>query len=231
MIAAQAAELRERYARLDKVSKVTIRVSQIIETRDHLEKLAGPVAELSATMALIANRIRPEDRAGIEQRIVQLHWMISESQRSFEAERRQVVALTNAHRSATAILADLERAWAAYRDAAILRYRELYVLVARIPYLAAQAESLNGALASASKKAAAAPKSAAAIRAFDEALAAVDAAARAFDTLPESVRDFLRRVISNSATLANLNRDVIDWLREHDSLGLFSVQFGTGDSR
>jgi hypothetical protein len=107
----------------------------------------------------------------------------------------------------------------------------LYVLVARIPYLAAQAESLNGALASASKKAAAAPKSAAAIRAFDEALAAVDAAARAFDTLPESVRDFLRRVISNSATLANLNRDVIDWLREHDSLGLFSVQFGTGDSR
>lgn len=228
MIVAAAARLRQQYDRLAESGEIKNRVSQIESTRERLVAIEPHIREPLKVFGLTHDRLPAEDRERVGERLRQLQWMIRQSREDFARDRRQVRRLEEAAASAGAIVNDLNLAW---RRAATLRsqpFRDLMVLVRQLPAVAAEAQALQRALKQLDPSIETAPRSPQDLSRYDERMREVEHQAQAFEALPLAVREFLRRVTEETATLADLSPDIVDWLQQQGHLQSLAVRFAGG---
>ena len=229
MIVAASAKLREQYRRREEAQRVRDRVAQIASTRKKLEELEPVLRESIEIFSRIQDRIPTEEQTRFCERFRQLEGIIRQSHTGFATERRQVTRLEEATAAARNIIDDLHRTWRQTSNSQVQPYRDLLVLVRQLPVVAPQAQALQSALRDLEPSTAVAPRTDADLARFKHRLAEIERKGQAFAGLPAEVRDFLQRVTERTATLGDLNPNVMEWLRAQGHLQSFLIRF-SGDS-
>ncbi|NWJ94148.1 MAG: hypothetical protein HXX20_00025 [Chloroflexi bacterium] len=213
---------------LENIAKLEVAKSQIKDleaTLDALRQLKTYVSQLIQFYQLIQDRISESDRSSLEIQFDQILQDISFSHKSFADQRRQVKAIEQAKDRAKKLEERLNESWKRYFKTQTNPHFELLDLVQSLPEVREQKVGLNQLRAQLMQFRDALPRNPIQRANFDETLQHL---ANRLDNLnfsPE-VKTFLSKVRSGTATLAELNNEVLEWCQQGERAKGFFIKFG-----
>lgn len=226
MITALSAEVRARLTLAKRLKDAQSEVKAIEATVGELEKLAPNARQLAAAVQVCRERLSEDVVTPVRAQAALLADEIATSRERFvSTNRRETLPLNGAGKKLDRLARDLGERWQLYAQAQLAPYLELLALVIYLPEVAASEAEINQLVWHIRDQVKEPPQSQAQLAQFDQRLADLGRRLESVASLPGEVRDFLMKVVSSRATLADLTPAVSTWLGEGTRADAFLITF------
>jgi hypothetical protein len=215
---------------LDEIQRLERILNEAGAVRATLELLGEiePVAVRStATFRLISDRLPVAQVGVLRSQFGVAKQLVKASHQDFSKERRQVQALNAVSVGLRSVTEGLQRDWQDYSQQQVQPQADLLRLVESLPELADQIEDLRGLHRQLASFVVRTPVCQEDLDNFDQTLARLQVRLARLEGLSDGVKKFLRRVLNDEATIADLSEEVLNWCRPPSRVTAFRIAFAT----
>jgi hypothetical protein len=226
MIVANATQYTTRCKVLADQKNQLERRQELKRIQTALNEVQQRISPIVASRNLVSDRLATEDRARIDQTLIEIRQRLRASQQRFVAISG-AVDLEPARAATDRLQRELDAGWKRYIDSTIDGYTGLLALVRGFPEFATQAKVLDD-LVGQIRKRDKAPSGETQLTNVDALLSQISDHARFIEEFPPDVRALLERVVDGTATLADVTDNALHWLRKGDHVQSLAVTFAGG---
>lgn len=225
MIVAKVEEARERIAYYHQLERSKEEATNLRDTLAALTEVRAQVLAQEEIYRLIEERLSQATVAGINVLIHEVARAIAASQADFNVTLRQVTALGRVRPRLQMLATALDEAWATWARRQTEPLFELFQLVSALPELASQQVELAQLRQYLLTRRDRAPRDQGELSAFEQRVAELSEHLRHLEGLNAEVRHFLRQVVDRSASINDLNDEVLAWCRQGGRAAAFRISF------
>mgnify|MGYP001118482401 FL=1 len=228
MITALLKETCNNIEQAKHLKKAQSEIKDIEATSNELEKLLTSTRQLALTTTTCGERLGTAIIASVLAQLPPITQEVQNSKQRFNSSnRRETLALYNVGRKVQATYTDLSERWKLYAQDQLAPYLELLRLVMYLPEVAANQTKIQELTASIKQHAEKPPQNKAQLAQFDERLRQLGEYLDSIAHLPKEVQSFLGKVVEGTATLADLNSTILQWIQDSNRSSSFSISFIT----
>lgn len=224
------------------IAKLSTNVKELIRQKRESERFRNELHEIESTISelngvqtqaakllniykLVYSRLSPTKKKNVEERVFKLVNQIRNSRQDFSSTRRQFVALKNARDNIISLTSETEVIWKLDITELLKPFFELYNIVKQLPDFKAQEEDLallRNRLAYFQDNV---PKNIIEVREFEQKLAQFSLGLSRIPGLTPKIQGFLTKVVKQTATLDDMDEEILAWCRQAGRSKVFQIQF------
>jgi hypothetical protein len=226
MLVSLANQVRSRALTLDSLEKQSNEAVDLDATYRELVALRNSVNRVVSCYKLVKDLLPDEERVRLSTRFEQLGHAVRSSQHEFVIQPRQVQPLRQVAESLRLIEADLLANWTAWVKRRVNPLMSTYALVRSLPemhqhrteitLLNTEFQSLSQSLPSAEKMGAFNTK----VQRYEQLLSGISG-------FSSQIQHFLGKVVAGTATIADMDDEVLDWCRQPGHSSAFRIAFSS----
>jgi DNA repair exonuclease SbcCD ATPase subunit len=217
-------------------------VKALAQQKRELEKFRNQLQDLSLTISeiqtvtleankvksnyiLVYSRLPTEHKINVESRILELISQVRNSRQDFSTARRQTVALRNITGNIRGLNGSIEASWKLAVEGLLMPYFELYNLVRQLPDFKSEEAELILQKSRLDYFKNNLPKNIYEMREFDQTFEKFRQGLASIQGLTSSIQAFLTKVVNHTASIADLNDEIIAWCQQAGRNKVFQIQF------
>jgi len=210
----------------DELNKIANQIARIIETDNALKELQKELENFCEQFSVLTSRIEMETVQSIILDCSGILNDIQESKNNFESQLFwQVTKINNQNLKLNLIQTKLEAAWTKYANEKIDPLHELLTRVFKLQEIKNQKTSIEKLTETLASQANSAPKSEEELKQFDINLKEFEKRLSNLQGLTENIQNFLKEVIAERFTVADLTDEILEWCQIEERGNSFKVIF------
>jgi hypothetical protein len=194
-------------------------------TNSEIQSVTAEVTRLKINYHLICSRLPATLSTDVESRIKELFIQVKNSKQDFSAVRRQTVALKNIAGNIRGLNASIEASWKLAAEALLTPYFELFSLVRQLPDFKSKETELALLKNRLDYYKNNLPKNLNEMREFDQVIDKFKQGLSSVQGLTPGIQAFLSKVLNHTATIADLDEEIIAWCQQAGRGKVFQIQF------
>lgn len=194
-------------------------------TNSELQTVSSEVNKLKSNYNLIYSRLPETYIANIESRVKEFVKQVKNSRMDFSNERRQTVSLKNITGNIRELNTNLAASWKIAADILLKPYFELYDLVRQLPDFQSKSAELSLLKNRLDYFKNNMPVDIKEMRQFDQILESFKLTLASIQGLTQDIQSFLTKVVNHTATISDLNEEIVAWCNQADRGKVFQIQF------
>lgn len=194
-------------------------------TISEIQMVTTEANKLKLSYKLIYSRLPAPHIADMESRVKELIIQVGYSKQDFSTNRRQTVALRAVTGNIRGLNASIEASWKLAVETLLAPYYELYSLVRQLPDFQSKEADLAILKSRLDYYKNNLPKNVNEIRDFDRIMDKFKQGLASIQGLTPGIQAFLTKVVSHTATIADLNDEILTWCKQSGRGKVFQIQF------
>ena len=225
MIVNLVQETRQLIREVDARENAKSMIESVQETVKDLETLKEKVTQLQTHLQTLRARLLITDIQSALENCKYGNIQVRRSASQFSIQPRQKKELDGVQKQIEKALSGLQKAWQGYAIERTRESLELYMLVGYLPEVAAQQAVYDALKRKLTAASGIAPSSWQQLQAFDQTIEQFTQMLSEIGGLNETVKNFLLKTLSGTASLADMTDEVLQWCRQGQRAQTFSIRF------
>jgi hypothetical protein len=200
-------------------------LQNLSDTIDYLNAVNEEALQLKNLCTLLKNRLSDPYRSSIQSSLQELMRQLRASQKDFADARRQSPVLKSIREQLARLISETKVSWKLTAEKTLKPTLDLYSLVRNLPDFKAQEVALGNLKNRLEYFQENVPKSTSELRDFDQKLTKLKEDLTSIPGLTPKVQAFLAKMVDHTATLADLDDEVLTWCRRPGRSKAFMITF------
>lgn len=213
MISKLADEVIAHTTEYAKLQTLVSQADAISEITSILATMHGQLSRWAEIFVPIYKLIESERAEALRQEAIRIGQQLSTARDELESHNLVVTKVTPHKVKIDKLISSTSEAWCDYAKAKVAPLHELAQIARRLPKMSGNVSIIEGHLSRTESRTNALPKSAEALKEFHIDLARLYSLLRDLEGLPSDVRFFLNKLISGTATFADVTPTVLEWCK------------------
>lgn len=225
MIVSTSNKVKELVKQKRQLEKSQEEITDIRETIRGLEQLHGLSNDLQNLYVIIYEDISEGYRLSVKTNTKDFIEQLRSSAKEFLTVRRQTNSLNGISRNLSRLKLDMEASWKLSAGEMLQPYFDLFNLVQQLPEFSAQSVQLFELKRRLSLYKDNIPKNMQEMRDFKQKFERFKIALSSVEGLTPKIQAFLSKVVSGTAVLADMDKEILDWCNQSNRNRVFLIKF------
>jgi HPt (histidine-containing phosphotransfer) domain-containing protein len=225
MISTRARELTALVERTHEFEQALIEAESFQATTEAVKELGDQLRALSEAYWRVAELIGPTSRKDVRGTFEYVAEQLNQIQLQLSTSPRQSTEIGKLSKQVATAASRLEASWRKWSNEQIKPHRDALELVSFLPEIHQQRATINLALERANQLSQSLPKNDESLRMFSINLETLGTVLGEVEGISATIREFLRKVVSQGATFEDLDSEILSWIRERGRAKAFRIEF------